>query len=68
VSSPSSASLSGVYGILHKFGSSLYAARDSSYPEELGAEGSSMLDIIYLALGLGLFALMVVYARWAATL
>jgi hypothetical protein len=26
----------------------------------------SMLDLIYLALGLGLFGLMQLYARWAA--
>ena len=29
-------------------------------------EETAMLDIIYLALGLGLFGLMQLYARWAA--
>ena len=28
--------------------------------------GLAMLDLIYLALGLGLFGLMQLYARWAA--
>ncbi|MFA6139733.1 MAG: hypothetical protein WC684_03340 [Hyphomicrobium sp.] len=29
-------------------------------------EETAMLDLIYLALGLGLFGLMQLYARWAA--
>jgi hypothetical protein len=29
-------------------------------------KGIAMLDIVFLALGIGLFALMVLYARWAA--
>jgi hypothetical protein len=28
--------------------------------------GLHMLDLVYLALGIGLFALMGLYARWAA--
>jgi hypothetical protein len=35
-------------------------------PQTRSYGGPSMLDILYLALGLGLFALLGLYARWAA--
>ena len=47
-----------------KLTSNFYAALSSSFPDTAG--DTLMLDLIYLALGLGLFALMGLYARWAA--
>jgi hypothetical protein len=35
-------------------------------PASISAGEHAMLDLIYLALGLGLFGLMQLYARWAA--
>jgi hypothetical protein len=45
--------------------SNLYARKPSSiWSKSTG--GVRMLDLIYLALGLSIFALMGLYARWAA--
>lgn len=48
-----------------KLVSNFYAGRPSSFRSK-PAGGLAMLDLVYLALGIGLFALMGLYARWAA--
>ena len=54
-----------VYVGYRQFVSNLYAVKpSSSWSTPTG--GIRMLDLLYLALGLGLFALMGLYARWAA--
>jgi hypothetical protein len=57
--------LSRAYVGARRFVSNLYAAKPSFCPSK-PTGGAQMLDLVYLALGLGLFALMSLYARWAA--
>jgi hypothetical protein len=59
--------LSRAYAANRKSVSNLYAPYLSSSSSQ-PTGGRHMLDLIYLALGLGLFGLMSLYARWAAGL
>jgi hypothetical protein len=57
--------LSGVYAGSTKLASNFYAAGRSS-PTRQTSRRAAMLDLVYLLLGLGVFGLMGLYARWAA--